>query len=470
MNDKTNVNITQQEVIKYLKTIGYEVDESMYKYINVWYEWFKGKVESFHSYMHYNGITYSKKERYSLGMPKKICESWADLLLNEKVWVTVDEADQDMVNALLEDVNFRTQANQLIEKSFALGTGAFVEYKNFLSTPKVNYLIAPMIFPLRNENGEVVDCAFASYKGKNTYYVQIHTLQDNGSYKITNKYFSYNPQTKEIKNTPVSIIKTIMKPAFTSRVKLFQLVFPNITNNIDMFSSMGLSVYANAIDQIKTVDLVFDSFKNEFELGKKRVYVKTGAINVKISETGETIPIFDENQTEFFAIPGDDEDGKDLVTESDSDLRVTEHVDGLDTSLNILSDNCGFGSDYFSFKDGKVYTNTTQVISTNSKLYRTLKKHELVIGPSIVGLVKGLIYLKTGKIYTGDITVDFDDSIIQDTDAIKKQAQLEVNMGLRDAIEYYQTVDGLTEEQAIEYYNKIQARKPKIVDEPNPEE
>jgi hypothetical protein len=43
-------------------------------------------------------------------------------------------------------------------------------------------------------------------------------------------------------------------------------------------------------------------------------------------------------------------------------------------------------------------------------------------------------------------------------------------MGLRDAIEYYQTVDGLTEEQAIEYYNKIQARKPKIVDEPNPEE
>ncbi len=462
------VDIKQQEVISFLNSLGYEIDVKMYDKINNWYQWFQGKFKDFHSYMHYNGLTYKPKERYSLGLPKKFAEAWADLLLNEKVWVSVKDSDQKKVDELLKDNDFRKKMNQLIEKSFALGTGATVEYKNFLSKPKIKYLIAPMIFPLRSEDGEIVDCAFASHKGKGNFYVEIHQLQENGKYKITNKYFNYDKETKKIKVTPMNVLKSIIKPIVTSEEKMFQILTPNITNNIDLFSQMGLSVYANAIDQIKAADIIFDSFKNEYELGKKKVYVKTGALTFKTVD-GKTVPIFDENQTEFFAIPGDEDDGKETVTESQSDLRSESLIDGLDTAINLAADASGFGHDYFSFKDGEVYTNTTQVISSNSKLYRTLKKHEIILESVIIGVVKSLMYLSTGKIYQGDITIDFDDSIIEDKDAIKRQAQMEYNAGLIDAIQYYQDVYKMTEDQATEFYTKIQERMPKVKSEEDPE-
>ena len=45
---------------------------------------------------------------------------------------------------------------------------------------------------------------------------------------------------------------------------------PNIANNFDYSIPLGISVYANAIDSMKGVDIAFDSYVNEFVLGKKR--------------------------------------------------------------------------------------------------------------------------------------------------------------------------------------------------------
>lgn len=60
-----------------------------------------------------------------------------------------------------------------------------------------------------------------------------------------------------------------MEESYTSPVKMFQIYKPNIANNIDLFSPCGLSVYANAIDQSKTIDIIYDSFCNEFLTGKR---------------------------------------------------------------------------------------------------------------------------------------------------------------------------------------------------------
>lgn len=47
---------------------------------------------------------------------------------------------------------------------------------------------------------------------------------------------------------------------------LFQIVTPNICNNIDLDSPLGISVYANGIDEVKGCDLTYDSYMNEFVL------------------------------------------------------------------------------------------------------------------------------------------------------------------------------------------------------------
>ena len=54
---------------------------------------------------------------------------------------------------------------------------------------------------------------------------------------------------------------------------LFQIIMPNICNNVDLDSPLGISVFANAISQLKGCDLVYDSYMNEFVLGRKRILV-----------------------------------------------------------------------------------------------------------------------------------------------------------------------------------------------------
>lgn len=424
----------------------------MYSHINKWLEWFGGNVKGFHSYQYYTGNEYIDLERYTLGMPKKLCESMADLLMNDNVFITTDS--DEIIKPVLEDEenDFTDNMNELIEMYSALGTGALTEYKRKNKT-KINYIVAPMIFPIRVENGNYIDCAFGSKIGKNSYYVNIHELLPDGRYKIQNKYFSISNDKKIVVQKAAEGIKEV----YYSKEKLFQIIKPKIKNNIDLFSPFGISIFGNAISENKTVDIIYDSFRNEFETGKNRVFCKTSVTQMKVGPDGKMIPFWDKRQTEFYPLPEDLAQGKPLEV-TNFTLRITEHIDGIQTALNLLGDKCGFGSDYFTFKDGKVYSNTTQVISTQSKLYKTIKKHEKNLLKAIKGMVKAIYYLETGKLYTGQTSVDFDDSIIEDKKETKNQAMLEFNADLIDSVQYYQDVYKMKKEQAIQFDKEIRNR------------
>ena len=151
---------------------------------------------------------------------------------------------------------------------------------------------------------------------------------------------------------------------------------------------------------------------------------------------------------------------------------MAEHNTALQTHLNCLSQSVGFGSDGFKWDSGNVAT-ATQIISQNSEMFRTIKKHELLLYDVLVNMVKGLLWVEnvfggdTQCNYEADVTIDFDDSIIEDTAEKKRQALLELNNGLIDPIQYYIDVYGMTEPQAIEFFNKLRARALPIVEEPD---
>lgn len=439
-------------------------------YINEWLLWYKGKVESFHTYNHFNGHRYKKCSRFSLGLPKQICEQWASLLYNDKVCFNLDSDtkagsaefdDNAILKEILEKNKFSVKFNNLVEMYMALGTGATTEYKDAKGNVKINYIYAPMIFPLEVENGEIVSCAFGSYTG-NEYFVEVHQRQENDTYKINNYHFA----EKASESSKYEVIqKDGVVDEYTSEVKMFQIYTPNIKNNISIFSPFGISVYGNALDEIKTADLVYDSFKNEFLLGKKKIFLREGAVNYKIitDEKGQpqTVPIFDENETEFFAIQDvDDEGGKQkLIEESNPQLRVQEHTEGMQTALNTVGKAVGFGLDYFTFKGNGTYQNTTQIISTKSELYTNIKQHEKVLDGALKDLIKAVMYLRNNTTYEKDITIDFDDSIVEDSAEVKRQALLELNAGIIDNVQYYQDVYKMTKEQAIKFDEEIRNRK-----------
>lgn len=421
-------------ITRYLQGRGYDcVSDEFYSRIARWEKWYQGYVRSFHDYWQYNGKKKICRRRKSLGMAKAVAEDWANLALNEKVDIaTDDETATEALWAVLDDNQFRVRANQLAELMFAMGTAAFVERMEG-DTVKIDYIRAGLIYPLTWDNGKITECAFASERrsGKKiTVYLNIHRLEDEG-YVIENHVFTRNGETL----TETELDGDVEPEVHTrSLVPRFQILRPNIVNNADLDSPMGVSVYANAIDQLEALDLIYDSYCNEFRLGKKRILVPMSFAQIQMEADGTTTPVFDDNDTEFYSIPELDGD-KNKIEEFNAALRYEAHEAGLQTALNTLSIKTGMGKDRYAFKDGIAIKTATEVISEKSDLYQALCKHELLLKDALVGLVRAACDM-LGYPPELEVNINFDDSIIEDTTAQREVDRQDVRDGLLAPYEY----------------------------------
>ena len=98
-------------------------------------------------------------------------------------------------------------------------------------------------------------------------------------------------------------------------------------------------------------------------------------------------------------VPEETGDGA-VITPIDMTLRSAEHNTGIQDQLNILSSKCGFGESYYRFNGGSVAT-ATQVISENSTMFRTIKKHEIILNDVLVELCRILLRLGNTAMNSG---------------------------------------------------------------------
>ena len=434
------------QVLRYLQKQGLTVvDTSASSDIEQWLAWYKGKVSSFHDYSVYNGIKRVGRERASLGMAARVCEDWADLLLNEKVKISTDnKVFNDKLGEVLESNGFYTEANRLLELTFALGTGALVAYLDSNSEVVIDYIRADMIYPITLRGGRVTECAFASslvVGGKDSYYLQIHTLEADG-YVIRNVYLDAKSGAVI---TPPSDIEPEVRTGINT--PLFTLIRPNKTNKRRVDSPYGASCFSGAIDQLMAVDLVYDSLLNEFNLGKKRIFVPLSMARMQGSADTGLTPVFDNKDIVFHAVPENaDNNGK--ITESDMKLRVAEHTQGLSEALKLLSLACGLGADRYNFDTSRGLQTATAVISEKSELYQSKSKHELILQGALKDLVIAIGALLGIDIKRHEVTVDFDDSIIVDKESERAKRMQEVTAGIISKEEYLSREYGVSQDEA----------------------
>ncbi|NCB52459.1 MAG: phage portal protein [Clostridia bacterium] len=437
-----------------LEGMGYSIpSSSTYKQIELWKSWYKGYNKSFHDYLVYNGRQKIKRTRKSLRMAKKVCEDHANLILNEKVQISAsDNAAQEYIKGTMQANNFRVQGNKLVERSFALGSGAFVEHSDGKGGVMIDYIRADMIYPLSWDGDTITECAFGSIlkSGKSTMiYLNIHAIVD-GNYVIYNKLVPEEDGALPISPDDTGLLPNGMAAAVHtgSPTPRFQIIGPNTANNIDLDSPLGISIYANSIDVLKTIDLIYDSYDNEFRLGKKRVLINGALTKVVVDPaSGDQMPIFDDNDTEFYGLPEFEAD-KDPIHEINMELRADAHEKGLQRFLNILSDKCGLGNDRYIFERGTART-ATEVISEKSDLYQNLKKNELTIEAALIGLCRAVAEIG-GYISNFEVTVDFDDSIIEDKASKRTRMQLLVSQGKFPLWRYLKEYEGYDEKTARE--------------------
>lgn len=463
-----------KEVILKLNELGYStIPEEFYGKVTEWKSWYQGNVKGFHSYRVRNGESMVSCKRYSLGMGKKLCEDWANLLMNEKVQITLEgQKEQEFIDRVLTENNFTVKANEMQEMKSALGTVAYIPrvigqeineggeiVPGNASGIILDYVTIENIYPLAWQNGFISECAFSSVVTRNGHdylYLQIHHKDDSGSYIIDNRIYRYdNEMLADEQLANVKGFENIPPVVHTgSNKRQFVIDRLNIANNFNYLLPTGIAVYANAIDVLKGVDIAYDSYVNEFRLGKKRIMVKPSAAKYLDGE-----PVFDPADVAFYVLPEDVNDGA-VITPIDMTLRTAEHNTGIQDQLNILSSKCGFGETYYRFDGGSVAT-ATQVISENSTMFRTIKKHEVILFSVIEELCRILLRLGNTAMNVGldenvKVSIDFDDSIIVDTESQRAQDRQDVNMGVMSVLEYRMKWYGEDEDTAKAALPKMQ--------------
>ena len=466
------------DIFSYFRDKGIDtVNPTYYRQIEIWRSWYNSNVRKFHKYKVYRGNGTSVNcLRHSLGMAKKVCEDMADLLLNERVTITIaDQTTDAFVKGVLETNTWEELGNEFQEWKSALGTVAYVVYIKDAVVDEagnmtggsvgINYVEAAHIYPTSWQNKVITECIFTfpkTYKRKKYVHFQYHRIEDvsgenRKQYVIENTVVE-NTSGSGRELTPDQWEEIPTFSGLAERIEtgsdqpLFIIDRLNMVNNADddTTNPMGVSLFANAIDIIRKIDLEYDSYANEFSLGRKRIFVAPEFL----SNTNGS-PVFDPNDSVFYELPEDyfkNAESKEAIREINMELRIEEHSKAINDDLNWLSFKCGFGTDRYKFEAGSVKT-ATEVISENSDMYRSLTKHELVLERVLIQLIKTVIRAGISIGIPGlqentAITISFDDSIIQDKEAERQNDRQDVAMGAMGLAEYRAKWYGETPEQA----------------------
>ena len=441
---------------------------NIYDLMAIWKQWYRGSVNDFHYYTERVNGKECKKERLTMNMPKKICEDISKLLWTEKTRIELSnkQATKRLWEVLDSKENsFTVNFPIFLEKGVALGTSALIEYKDSNKKTIIDYVLGDVVIPYKYTNGYVYGLITISrfteeIRKKKIYYTHItYHEYENGMYRKLNELYKSANETelgKEIdfKEKFPNIEELEEIPTNTPRFQIFK---PNLANNFDIDSPMGISVLANSIDRFKGIDMKYDSFFREFKLGKKRILVDPTAMKATMQADTEgnthLVQYFDTNDEAYVGING--MEGQ-PVKEVDFSLRAQEHIDSINQELNWLSSNIGLGNNFYKF-DGTGVKTATEVISENSEAFRTKEHYDIIVNDVLYDLVKVICEMEGIK--TNKITIIPDDSIIEDKNKEQVRAMQEVTAGLKSKKSYLMDTKGMSEQEAEEELQRIQDEK-----------
>ena len=362
-----------------------------------------------------------------LNLSKAVCSELAGMVWTDQTEVTVSTAGVELAEneedplqkfvrkSALEKNNFGVKMGETIEQAAALGGAALKVWRDVRHDSegreiegserlKIGYCMADQFIPTAWDNAEINEAVFISRQAKGGYYytrLEWHKW-DGVTYTITNELYradqyrtgSREPQDILGMRVPLSEIYPFLDETATVdgiENTLFSYFRTPTANNIDDNSPLGVSIYANAMETLHALDICFDSFVREFRLGKKRIIVPARMIKTVIDPvSGEPRRYFDATDETYEALSTDDPDSL-KIQDNSIELRVDEHVSAMNAFLNIFCLQVGLSSGTFSFDAKSGLKTATEVVSENSKTYKTVKNFQNMIRPAVVRLVENII-------------------------------------------------------------------------------
>lgn len=443
------------------------VPKQFYSNIDTWRNLYKGYHKDIHCVPHFtiNG-GHTNRTLATMNMPKVVSRDLATLIFNERCEISVSSNDkfEKLIDDVFKENSFNAKFQQQLEYMFAYGGTVAKPYLE-QGRIKLSYATADTFIPISWDNDEIKEGLFTSSlirKGKYYTLLEWHVFED-GVYKVKNELYRSENATTVGRKVELSELYDNLEPvvSFNGVTKpLFVYFKPNESNNLDPTLPLGVSLYANSIDTLKSLDIAFDSYQREFRLGRKRIIVPPQAIRSVVDpSTGSEKRYFDTTDETFEAMNLGDMDAN-YIKDISFELRVEEHIDAINALLNILALQLGLSTGTFSFDAKGGLKTATEVVSENSKTFRTKRSHENVIEQGITDLIRAIGQLAEAAgivSYPDDVevTVQFDDSIIQDRDAITNNQILLLSAGLQTKVDALIAIFGLSTQEAEEKLQRI---------------
>lgn len=469
-------------IIKFIDTkhrVGYK-NESYYSNIQLWLEWYKGMVKTFHqSRTISNGITTVLKEVYGLKMARRVTKDWASAILADGVNIVVNSSNKrssvfvqgrKMDGGVLGSNNFDEVLSSNLERMFALGTCALtVELDNAVTDVQGNIIPnmltqiviksydATRVFPLKYRNGVIQDVAFLSYQninGNDVYTVSVHIKEKEG-------YVIYNYVMDSGGSLPNQVVGLLPVVRTKSMKPMFVIMRTNVSNNIDLDSPMGVSVYSDSIDVLKSIDLTYDAIADDTSTGR-RIILMSKKLLCK-NESGKPVAPQDVKQT-YMYFYGDELDtqtqpkDKDFVIEFTPKLNSKDLCETLQNHLNMLSANVGLGTKFYNF-DIATGVTATEYIGERNDFARNANKLKMSVQNGVKSLVSGILHMgimigrNVDELSTVVVTIS--DGVVESDTEKRNQDRQDVKDGFMSKLEYRMKWYKETEDEAKAALEKI---------------
>lgn len=348
----------------------------------------------------------------------------------------------DMIRKLPEKVAVADRLGGMIIK-FNGVSWDFISPKEFAATSK-------------DAKGNITGAIFIShsYERGESYTRLEYQRFENEVYKISNKAYK-NKQKASGKvmlgdEIPLSSVEEWMN--ITPEVEINDLERPLFgyyrvpgTNIVDEYSPLGESVFANAIEELKAIDIAVSRKNAEIEDSKHLTFVSQVALRTA-KTSGIKLPRFIVGLG-----AGVNDSEASAVKEHTPTLRTNERIEDINFDLSLCGIKCGFSEGVFVMNGQSGMVTATQIESDDRDTIQTIKAERDALKDAIEQAIDGAnayadLY-KLAPFGTYEIKCDFGD-ITYSYEEDKASWKNYVQMGWVPEWQYFVRFEGMSEEEA----------------------
>ncbi len=399
----------------------------------------------------------------SFNFAKKLCNETARLT-TLALGITVEgSARADWINGFMESYIARMK-NEECEKACAFG---YIVLKP--NGEGIDYVMPWDFCPTHATDGKVDGGIFFDHyhePGDKWYYTRLEwqrfedVSEDVRIFRITNKTYKSTGangigQECNIKET---VWAHLQEDAAYENIEqpLFSIFKMPLSNNIDMSSPLGVSIFSNAQKELKSLDIAWTRLEDEIFDSQKKVFAgdmlidepgkpvrSRYAANGVVDKAGNPLPRY------LHILPGTSQG--DEYHEVNPALQTADRLSGIDHFLNLVGVKCGYSTGQFVLNGRSGVVTATQVESDDRETIQNIKQ----IRDSLQMATDGLIYAldKWADIYNlapvGEYEANYSfQDLVYNFEEDKLRHWQYVQAGKYPLWMYYMNFEGMGEEEA----------------------